>query len=70
MASPTARSRNRYDLSEWAGAFGDLGILIPFVVAYITVLKMNAGGILVAFGVALIAVGSFYRTPLQFRITR
>ena len=22
--------RNRYDRSEWAGAFGDLGILIPY----------------------------------------
>ena len=56
-------SRNKFDLSEWAGAFGDLGTLIPFVVAYITVLKMDAGGILVAFGVALIAVGALYKTP-------
>ena len=56
-------SRNKFDLSEWAGAFGDLGTLIPFVVAYITVLKMDAGGILVAFGVALIAVGTIYKTP-------
>jgi predicted benzoate:H+ symporter BenE len=54
---------NRFDVHEWAGAFGDLGTLIPFVVAYITVLKMDAGGILVAFGVALIAVGTIYKTP-------
>lgn len=54
---------NRFDVHEWAGAFGDLGTLIPFVVAYITVLKMDAGGILVAFGVALIAVGALYKTP-------
>jgi hypothetical protein len=32
--------------------------LIPFGVAYITVLKMDAGGILVAFGVALVSVGA------------
>jgi len=25
---------------EWAGAFGDVGTLIPFVVAYITIVKM------------------------------
>lgn len=56
-------SKNRFDLPEWAGAFGDLGTLIPFVVAYISVLKMDAGGLLVAFGVALIAVGAIYRTP-------
>lgn len=29
---------NRYDRLEWAGAFGDLGTLIPFVVAYISLL--------------------------------
>ena len=27
--------RNRFDRMEWAGAFGDLGTFIPFVVAYI-----------------------------------
>ncbi len=59
---PVAR-RNRFDLPEWAGAFGDLGTLIPFVVAYLTVLKMDANGLLIAFGVSLIAVGLIYRTP-------
>jgi len=59
-ASP---SRNRFDFPEWAGAFGDLGTLIPFVAAYISILKMDANGLLVAFGVALITVGSLYRTP-------
>ena len=59
---PVAR-RNRFDLPEWAGAFGDLGTLIPFVAAYLTVLKMDANGLLIAFGVSLIAVGSIYRTP-------
>lgn len=54
---------NRFDIHEWAGAFGDLGTLIPFVAAYIAILKMNPNGILVAFGVALIAVGWIYRTP-------
>lgn len=63
MDKNTNCARNRFDLPEWAGAFGDLGTLIPFVVAYISVLKMDAGGLLVAFGVALIAVGAIYRTP-------
>ncbi|MCX7144324.1 MAG: putative sulfate/molybdate transporter [Proteobacteria bacterium] len=54
---------NRFDLPEWAGAFGDLGTLIPFVAAYISILKMDANGLLIAFGLALIAVGSIYRTP-------
>src|SRR5580704_2938051 len=48
---------------EWAGAFGDLGTLIPFVVAYIAVLKIAPFGILFSFGTALIACGLFYKTP-------
>ena len=49
MNKSSARTRNRFDLPEWAGAFGDLGTLIPFVVAYIAVLKMDPfGNVLVA----------------------
>lgn len=48
---------------EWAGAFGDLGTLIPFVIAYIGVARVDALGVLFAFGVALIVSGAFYRTP-------
>jgi MFS superfamily sulfate permease-like transporter len=55
---------NRLDRMEWAGAFGDLGTLIPFVAAYIAVLGMDPFGILFAFGVSLIACGLFYRTPM------
>lgn len=56
-------ARNRFDLNELAGAFGDLGTLIPFVAAYISVVKMDPGGILLAFGSALAVVGFVYRTP-------
>lgn len=63
MDDKSARMQNRFDLPEWAGAFGDLGTLIPFVAAYLSMLKMDANGMLVAFGVALIAAGSIYRTP-------
>lgn len=55
---------NRYNIAEWAGAFGDLGTLIPFVVAYLTVMKLDATGVLVAFGAAMIATGIVYRTPV------
>ena len=48
-------ARNRFDLPELAGAFGDLGTLIPFVVAYISILKMDPASLLLCFGVALIA---------------
>ena len=48
---------------EWAGAFGDLGTLIPFVVAYIGVLKIDPFGILFTFGTALVICGLYYKTP-------
>jgi len=35
---------NLYDRMEVAGAFGDLGVLVPFVVAYIGVLRMDPFG--------------------------
>lgn len=54
----------RFDRMEWAGAFGDLGTLIPFVVAYLTLLKMDPSGVLLAFGLALIGSGLYYRTPV------
>ena len=65
-ARPLARvtGANRFDRMEWAGAFGDLGTLIPFVVAYIGMLGMDPFGILFAFGVSLIVCGLYYRTPM------
>src|SRR5690606_24757871 len=58
------RAGNRYNRMEVAGAFGDLGTLIPFVVAYIGVLKMDPFGILLAFGVSMIVCGFLYGTPM------
>ncbi|HEY7240751.1 MAG TPA: putative sulfate/molybdate transporter [Burkholderiales bacterium] len=63
-ASPHARRGNRYDLAEWAGAFGDLGTLLPFVLAYVAVVKLDPLGVLLGFGVAMIAVGLYYKTPV------
>lgn len=52
---------------EWAGAFGDVGTLIPFVVAYITIVKMPPLGLLFMFGITLMASGFYYRTPLPIQ---
>lgn len=54
---------NRFDRMEWAGAFGDLGTLIPFVIAYLSMLDLDPLGVLLSFGVAMIACGLVYRTP-------
>ncbi|MFZ0928136.1 MAG: putative sulfate/molybdate transporter [Syntrophobacteraceae bacterium] len=58
------KTRNLYNKLEWAGAFGDIGTLIPFVVAYITIVKIEPLGLLFMFGICLLASGFYYRTPL------
>lgn len=48
---------------EWAGAFGDLGTLVPFIVAYAAVVKVDPCGMLFSFGAAMVICGLIYRTP-------
>jgi MFS superfamily sulfate permease-like transporter len=67
MSAATPNTRNLYNKMEWAGAFGDVGTLIPFVVAYITIVKVEPLGLLLMFGLALIASGAYYRTPLPIQ---
>ncbi len=55
---------NVYDRTELAGAFGDLGTLIPFVVGYVAVLKVDPLGILFMFGLSELVVGLYYKTPI------
>ncbi len=58
-----AAQKPKLALQELSGAFGDLGVFVPFVLAYVSVVKMDAGAVLLAFGVALIAAGMAFRTP-------
>ena len=64
---PIPRPPNLYNRMEWAGAFGDLGTLIPFVVAYISLLKMDPLGVLLSFALCEIAAGFYYRTPIPIQ---
>ena len=66
-ATTTPGTKNLYNKMEWAGAFGDVGTLIPFVVVYITIVKVEPLGLLLMFGVALLASGLYYRTPLPIQ---
>jgi len=61
------RSRNAYNVQELAGAFGDLGTFIPFLVGYLTVSKMDPVGVLVAFGIFKIFAGLYFRTPVPIQ---
>jgi MFS superfamily sulfate permease-like transporter len=58
---------NEYNIQEMAGAFGDLGTLIPFVVGYITINHMDPAGILVGFGVFKLWAGFYFKTPVPIQ---
>ncbi len=49
---------------EFAGSLGDLGVLIPFAIGYITVCGLNPAGFLVMMGLANIVTGIAYRLPM------
>ncbi len=51
------RGRNACNVRDLAGAFGDLGTVIPFLVGHLTVSKMDPVGVLVAFGLFKIFAG-------------
>jgi predicted benzoate:H+ symporter BenE len=49
---------------ECSGACGDLGTLVPHVVAAVTVAGLAPAGVLLGFGVTLIGSGLFYGVPI------
>jgi len=62
-APSTGGAALRFGRGEWAGAFGDLGTLVPFLLAYITIVGIEPAGMLLAFGIAFVAAGAYFRTP-------
>lgn len=60
---PAGRATLRFDRGEWSGAFGDLGTLVPFLLAYITVVGIEPAGMLLAFGITFVVAGGYFRTP-------
>jgi hypothetical protein len=63
----TPEGRECYNLRELAGAFGDLGTLIPFLVGSITIMKLDPVGVLVAFGLFQIIAGLYCKTPMPIQ---
>jgi MFS superfamily sulfate permease-like transporter len=55
---------NEFNRSELAGAFGDLGTLVPFVVGYIMINRLDPQGVLLGFGLLAVVTGLYFRTPL------
>lgn len=54
----------RFNLQELGGALGDLGVLLPLIVALITLNHMNATSVFLVVGFAYIVSGVFYRLPV------
>lgn len=56
--------RPRFDRVELAGSLGDLGTLLPIVVAMILINKLSPSTVFLAFGLFYIATGLYYRLPV------
>jgi len=60
----TDESALRFDRVELAGAFGDLGTLLPIVVGMILINKLSPSTVLLAFGLFYLATGYYFRLPV------
>jgi MFS superfamily sulfate permease-like transporter len=54
----------QFNLRELAGSMGDFGTLLPLVIGYITVCKLEPAGLLVMLGAVNIVTGLVYRLPM------
>ena len=54
----------RFDRVELAGAFGDLGTLLPIVVAMIFINKLSPSSVFLTFGLFYLVAGYYYRLPI------
>lgn len=54
----------RFDRIELAGAFGDLGTLLPRVVVMIFINKLSPSAVFLAFGLFYLVSGYCYRLPI------
>jgi SulP family sulfate permease len=54
----------RFNRVELAGAFGDLGTLLPIVVAMIFINKLSPSSVFLAFGLFYLVSGYYYRLPI------
>jgi SulP family sulfate permease len=64
VAPPPQEKTNRFNRVELSGAFGDLGTLLPIVVAMILINKLSPSSVFLAFGVLYIVAGYYFRLPI------
>jgi sulfate permease, SulP family len=61
-AGPSGKPR--FDRVEFAGALGDLGTLLPIVVAMILINKLSPSAVFLSFGLFYLITGYYYRLPV------
>ena len=54
----------KFDRVELAGAFGDLGTLLPIVVGMIFINKLSPSSVFLTFGLFYLVTGYYYRLPV------
>ncbi|MFX1312432.1 MAG: putative sulfate/molybdate transporter [Promethearchaeota archaeon] len=54
----------KFTLQEFGGAFGDWGTLIPFIIGYISIVRLNPAGIFLTLGLTNIILGIKFNLPL------
>ena len=59
--------RFRFNAHECAGAFGDLGTLLPFVVGLIAVCGLDAAALFITLGLFNILCGLVFRVPMPLQ---
>ena len=59
-----AIERLRFDRVELAGSLGDLGTLLPIVVAMILINKLSPTAVFLSFGLFYLIAGFYYRLPV------
>lgn len=54
----------KFSIQEFAGAFGDWGTLVPFIIGYVAIVGFNPAGIFLTLGMINIILGIRYNLPL------
>ena len=64
VEKPSFWSSFRFDRLELAGSFGDLGTLLPIVVAMILINKLSPSTVFLFFGLFYLMTGFYFRLPI------
>ena len=59
--------RFRFNAHEFAGALGDLGTLLPFIIGFIAVCGLDAAALFITLGICNLLCGLMFRVPIPLQ---